>query len=193
MKLRKVKVMYLKNPVAFVFLILLVSCTFVLFISVLRLPEAPSVTSFRSKEEKRKISTDERIGKFGEMVIQMLPEDLAFTVFLPSEKAFERDLRLDLNDSLIGEKGSDTYAVLTRILGFSAVPRLIYSDNVSYVKEIDFDSLAGFTLYISRDLDGMIVVNGIRSEKMDLQKGKLVLHTMDGVIMDAEFEQSVLP
>ncbi|KAI5670525.1 hypothetical protein M9H77_10889 [Catharanthus roseus] len=193
MKLRKVKVMYLKNPVAFVFLILLVSCIFVLFISVLRLPEAPSVTSFRSKEEKRKISTDERIGKFGEMVIQMLPEDLAFTVFLPSEKAFERDLRLDLNDSLIGEKGSDTYAVLTRILGFSAVPRLIYSDNVSYVKEIDFDSLAGFTLYISRDLDGMIVVNGIRSEKMDLQKGKLVLHTMDGVIMDAEFEQSVLP
>lgn len=185
------KVTYLKNPVAFVFVVLSVSCAIVTFISVLRLPEAP-VGSFRPNKN-RKISRDVRIEKFGEMVMEMLPEDLAFTVFLPSQRAFERDLGLHLNASLVGEKANDTYAVLTRILGFAAVPRMIYSENVPFVKEIDYDSLTGFTLHISRDVDGRLVVNRVRSERVDLQKNKLLLHIMDGVIMDADFQQSVLP
>jgi hypothetical protein len=48
-------------------------------------------------------------------------------------------------------------------------------------------------LYISKDLDGMLVVNRIRSEKVDLRRGQIVVHIMDGVIMDAEFEQAVQP
>ncbi|KAL3523947.1 hypothetical protein ACH5RR_016781 [Cinchona calisaya] len=184
---------FLKNPVAFVCAILIVSCTFIVFISVLRLPEVP-MGSFRHKEKRIVNGRDESIGKFGEMVIEMLPEDLPFTVFLPSEKAFERILRLRLNDSLVGEKADDTYAILTRILGFSAVPRTINSVNVPYDQEIDFDSLAGFTLYISRDVDGMLVVNRVRAERLNLQKSRNILvHIMDGVIMDADFEHSVLP
>jgi hypothetical protein len=38
----------------------------------------------------------------------MLPQDLAFTVFVPSQRAFERDLRLRVKDSLVGEKMNDT-------------------------------------------------------------------------------------
>lgn len=183
---------FLKNPVAFVCAILCVSCALVLFVSVLRLPDAP-IASFRPKD-RRAVGRYEKVGKFGEMVIEMLPEDLPFTVFLPSEKAFERDLRLHLNDSLVGDKANDTYAILTRVLGFSAVPRMINSVNVPYGREVDFDSLAGFTLYMSRDADGMLVVNRIRSTNVDLQqRSNILVHIMDGVIMDAEFEQSVLP
>lgn len=181
-----------KNPVAFVCAILCVSCALVLFVSVLRLPDAP-IASFRPKD-RRAVGRYEKVGEFGEMVIEMLPEDLPFTVFLPSEKAFERDLGLHLNDSLVGDKANDTYAILTRVLGFSAVPRMINSVNVPYGREVDFDSLAGFTLYMSRDADGMLVVNRIRSTNVDLQqRSNILVHIMDGVIMDAEFEQSVLP
>ncbi|KAF8402694.1 hypothetical protein HHK36_010782 [Tetracentron sinense] len=69
----------------------------------------------------RKVSKDERLGGFGEMMIEMLPDDLAFTVFIPSEKAFQHNLRLWADDSLVVEKMNDTYAIFSRILGFSAV------------------------------------------------------------------------
>ncbi|KAJ0102524.1 hypothetical protein Patl1_06543 [Pistacia atlantica] len=90
----------------------------------------------------RDVLRDDELGKFVEMMVGMLPEDLAFTVFVPSEKAFERDLRLRVNHDLE---------------------------------------------------DAMLVVNRVKSERVDLKKGKIVVHIMDGVIMDADFEQSVLP
>ncbi|KAL3521185.1 hypothetical protein ACH5RR_019334 [Cinchona calisaya] len=91
---------FLKSPVTF----------------YLRLPEV-STGSFRP-EEKRIISgRNEQKGKFGQMLIEMLPEDLPFAVFLPSEKAFQRDLRLRLDDNLDGGKADDAYAILTRSLG----------------------------------------------------------------------------
>ncbi|CAK9173584.1 unnamed protein product [Ilex paraguariensis] len=113
------------------------------------------------------VSLRPRIGKLGEMILEMLPKDLVFTVFFPSEKAFERDLRLIVNVSLVAEKVNDTYEILTRILGCS--------------------------LYIWKELDGMLVVNRVRSERVDLKKGQIILHIMNGVTMDKEFEQSVQP
>lgn len=137
----------------------------------------------------------QQLGKFGEKMIEMLPNDLAFTVFVPSEEAFERDLKLWANDSLAAEKkmndDDDTYAVLSRILGFSAVPRTIYSSTVDFGKEIDFDSLSGFRLDVRKEVDGMLVVNGVRSRRGDLRRGEIVVHVMDGVIMDADFQQSI--
>ncbi|KAG5608802.1 hypothetical protein H5410_020083 [Solanum commersonii] len=130
------------------------------------------------------------VGKFGEIVIGMLPQDLGFTLFLPSEKAFERDLGLRLGEN---ENENDTYAILTRVLGFSAVPRRIYADDVQVGKEIDYDSISGYTVYVSKDSDGLLIVNRIASEMVDLRRGKIVVHVMDGVIMDPEFEQSVRP
>ncbi|KAK8615165.1 hypothetical protein V6N13_068946 [Hibiscus sabdariffa] len=136
---------------------------------------------------------DNSIGTFGNMMIDMLPEDLAFTVFLPSETAFERDLRLNKSTSLVGGKMSDTYAVISRVLGFSTVPRALDSAMVPAGKEVSYDSLSGLELFVSKDVGGVLVVNGVKLERVDIRRGKLVVHVIDGVIMDAEFKQSVQP
>lgn len=191
---------FLKNSIAFVWSVVLVCCLFVVLISMLRLPEVQTgrraiglygATKTRQSSEKESSSS---IGKFGEMMIEMLPEDLAFTVFVPSERAFERDLRLRINNSFVGEKmNDDTYAIISRVLGFSAVPRTLNSGDLTLGEEISYDSISGFVLYISKDIDGMVVVNRVRSERVDCKRKKIVVHVMDGVIMDAEFEESVQP
>ncbi|KAK0591942.1 hypothetical protein LWI29_010590 [Acer saccharum] len=179
----------LKNSIFLVFVVVSVCCLLVLVLSMHRLPEISLQRPYRTTIN-RKVSTNE-LGKFAEMMLEMLPEDLAFTVFVPSAKAFERDLRLQVNDSLVGDKMNNTDAIISRVLGFSAVPRTLSSVSVPYGEGISYDSLSGFTLYISKGLDGMLMVNRVRSERVDVKKGKLVVHVMDGVIMDAEFEQSV--
>lgn len=190
---------FLKNSIAFVCVFVSVCFLFVVTISILRLPEVPvgsrAVGLYRTaKTGSVSVNEYEKVvGKFGEMMIEMLPEDLAFTVFVPSHKAFERDLRLRVNDSLVGEKMNDTYAVVSRVMGFSAVPRTLSSVMVPVGGEVSYDSISGFPLYITKDIDGMLVVNRIRSERVDLRKREIVVHIMDGVIMDAEFEQSVQP
>ncbi|XP_052184300.1 uncharacterized protein LOC127796274 isoform X3 [Diospyros lotus] len=151
-----------------------------------------NLTSNRLKTTE-KVLVDENVGLFGKMIIEMLPEDLAFTVFVPSRRAFEHDLKLNENDSLAGEMFNNTHAILTRVLGFSAVPRIISSASVPLGEEIRYDSLSGFSLYTSKDPDGMLIVNGVRAEHVDLRKGKIAVHIMDGVIMDAEFERSFQP
>ncbi|KAG6670223.1 uncharacterized protein LOC122291859 [Carya illinoinensis] len=185
----------LKNSIAFVCVVVSICCLFVVIISMLRIPEVPvesgAVGLYRAKKSGKLPESEKIIGRFGEMMMEMLPEDLAFTVFVPSQKAFERDLRLRMNDSMVGEKMNDTYAIVSRILGFSAVPRTLSSVTVPFDREVSYDSISGFTLYISKDTDGMLVVNRIRSERVDLRKGEIVVHVMDGVVMDAEFEQSV--
>ena len=84
-----------------------ISFLLVIFISALRLPD---VNVLMRKGGGAIVSFSPWIGKLGEMILEMLPKDLAFTVFLPSEKAFERDLRLIVNVSLVAEKGNDTYS-----------------------------------------------------------------------------------
>ena len=88
----------MKNSIAFVWLVVLVCCLFVVLISVLRLlePIGRRVTGLYRTRKFRETSENESssIGKFGEMMINMLSEDLAFTVFVPSEGALARDLRL---------------------------------------------------------------------------------------------------
>ncbi|PRQ59373.1 putative FAS1 domain-containing protein [Rosa chinensis] len=177
----------LRNPIAFVLGVVLVCSLVILALTMLRLPDPTTTATTHHSHSDNKLL----IGKFGEMMIEMLPEDLAFTVFLPSEKAFKRDLRLDPSDSFVGEKMNDTYAVVSRVLGFSAVPRSIDSETVAFGKEISYDSISGFVLYITKDEDGRLVVNGVRSERVDLRRKGSLVHVMDGVLMDAEFQQSV--
>ncbi|KAF5800104.1 putative FAS1 domain-containing protein [Helianthus annuus] len=184
-----------KSPIAFIAVIVSVSCFFVLILSVLRLPDV-SVTGgsnnlFKHKKVGKSLKNGDRIGKFGEMMIEMLPGDLSFTIFVPSELAFERDLRLRVNDSLAEEKANDTDAILTRVLSFTVVPWKILSESLSYGEEITCDSLSGLKLYVSKDADKMLLVNGVRSSRVDLRIGEMIVHVMDGVIMEAEFEQSV--
>lgn len=182
MRRRKIGSWKLKNPVKLVCTIVTVSFIIIQIISAIQL----SQSSISSVKRKSTTTNRAKIGEFGETVLKMLPEDLAFTVFLPSEEAIRRDLRLKRNDS-------DSYAVLTRVLGFSSVPRWISSADLERGKQRRYDSISGLNLLVGKDLNGNVVVNGVVSEALDLRIGGIVVHVMDGVVMDAEFEQSVIP
>ncbi|KAI4299443.1 hypothetical protein L6164_032904 [Bauhinia variegata] len=187
----------LKNPITLVSMLVSVSCLLIVILTIFKLPEVSSrkgEMGFYPTVKSRKFSQNVmNLGKFGEMMVEMLPQDLAFTVFVPSEEAFNRDLHLWVNNSLVPEKFNDTYAIISRILGFSAVPRTISSVNVPFGDHVSYDSLSGFPLYISKDIDGMLVANRIRSKIVDVRKMEILIHVMDGVIMDADFEESVQP
>ncbi|KAL8051293.1 hypothetical protein ABFX02_06G138300 [Erythranthe guttata] len=181
--MRRRKIRASKNPLKFVCVIVTVSFIIVQIISALQLTSTISSSPIRVMKPS--------IGELGETVIGMLPEDLAFTLFLPSEEAFRRDLRLDRNDS-------DSYATLTRVLGFSAVPRWISTADLDldleYGEERVYGSISGFDLVVRKGLKGAVVVNGVViSEKKGLRKGSVVVYVIDGVLMDAEFRQSVQP
>ncbi|CAI0443528.1 unnamed protein product [Linum tenue] len=66
---------------------------------------------------KEVFPSDEKHGRFGEMMVGMLPEDLPFTVFMPSARAFERDIGLQAADGDTNSTRNDSYAVVCRILG----------------------------------------------------------------------------
>uniref|UniRef100_A0A7C8ZU41 FAS1 domain-containing protein n=1 Tax=Opuntia streptacantha TaxID=393608 RepID=A0A7C8ZU41_OPUST len=175
------------RPIAIILILVSICCMIVMIMSMLNLPEIPTGHSEIEYQQSSEV------GKFGEMMVEMLPTDLAFTVFVPSEKAFERDLGLRANHSLSPEEWDNTYATVSRVLGFSAVPRKIHSDSIPPGEAKSFDSISGFELYVSKDLEGELVVNGVRSKRVDGKKEEVVVHVMDGVIMDAQFEQSVRP
>ncbi|KAJ1298066.1 hypothetical protein BS78_01G424700 [Paspalum vaginatum] len=139
------------------------------------------------------------LGELGDTMLSMLPTDLPFTVFVPSPDSFRRVLRLQgrpANGSAAvgGDTTTDsdnTYAVLSRVLGFSAVPRrLLAADVPRRVPVRLMDSVSGLRIYASRDDRGALVVNGVRSECVDVVRGLTVVHVMAGVLMDAEFERS---
>ncbi|KAK7276371.1 hypothetical protein RIF29_17510 [Crotalaria pallida] len=194
------KHLFLKHSIALVTIMVSICTLLIVIVTVLKLPEASTKnteTGFHQITTKsRKVSPlqeeDVKLCKFGEMMVEMLPQDLAFTIFVPSEEAFNRDLRLRVNDSLKQDKFNDTYAIVSRVLAFSAVPRALSSVNVRFGELVSYDSVSGFPLYISKDIEGVLVVNRIRSEVVDVRRREIVVHVMDGVIMDADFEQSVL-
>jgi len=188
---------FLKHSIALITILVTVCCIFIITVTFFNLPEPQNKTNrkmgFGPITRSRKFSIqDFNLGKFGEMMVEMLPQDLAFTVFVPSEEAFKRDLRLSVNDSLKQDKFNDTYAIVSRVLGFSVVPRTLCSVDLRFGEIVSYDSLSGFPLFISKDVDGMVVVNRIKSQVVDVRKNEIVVHVLDGVIMDADFEQSVL-
>ncbi|XP_058089382.1 uncharacterized protein LOC131236276 [Magnolia sinica] len=195
--MRKLKRGYLNNSIALVCVIVSASCLLVLLVSMLRLPEISlergRIRSPRLLKFGKRLEEEERLGKLAEVVFGMLPDDLAFTIFIPSEEAFERDVKLWANDSLVEQKANDTFAILSRLLAFSTVPQHLPFFEIPLDREISLDSISGFRLYALRTSDGTLVVNNIQSEWVDLRKGKIIVHVMSGVIMDAEFEQSFRP
>jgi Fasciclin domain len=138
-------------------------------------------------------SGGDQIGRFGDMMVSMLPVDLPFTLFIPSPSAFDKFLKLNPVQSLSPQNYNNTYAIISRVLGFSAVPQHLAAGAVPVRIEVQVDAVSGFKLRVWRDLDGMVVVNGIRSECVNIRKGEVIVHVINGVLMDADFEQSFLP
>lgn len=167
------------------------SCLFVtvsclLFLLNMNLPDI----STSRKMVKIKKYNEPDLGKLGEYMVNMLPDDLAFTVFVPCEDSFEQVLKLSAVESLVDDKMNDTFAVISRVMGFSAVPRHVYSEEVPVMNEVSFDSISGYRLYLWRAYNGTMFVNNVMSEKVDMRKGEIVVHIMKGVVMDSGFAES---
>uniref|UniRef100_A0A1J3I8R3 FAS1 domain-containing protein n=1 Tax=Noccaea caerulescens TaxID=107243 RepID=A0A1J3I8R3_NOCCA len=183
---------FLKNPVFFLFLLITASSLIILIFSFLRLPETPQ----NAGDHLFLRDISDEIGFFGKMMIEMLPEDLVFTAFVPSDKAFSRDLRLKLNSTHPknphGDDGDNTYAVVSRIMSFSVVPYKVEERDIGNDETASYESLSGFTVKIWKKRNGGgLVVNGVETEKIGLKRGKIIVHTIDGVLMDSDFAQSV--
>lgn len=138
---------------------------------------------------RRTSSRELELGELGKLMVAMLPDDLAFTIFTPSEEAFEHVLNLRPNASLVGEV-NNTFAILSRVMGFSAIPRHLPSEAVAVLKEMSFDSVSGYRLYAWKSRNGTLFVNNVKSKRVNMRKGEIIVHLMDGVIMDPEFKQS---
>ncbi|KAL4188410.1 hypothetical protein AMTRI_Chr08g202260 [Amborella trichopoda] len=166
---------------------------FMIFLSVFKLPEASENGDPLSLGilNLHKRFQDYHFGVIGEIMLSMLNEDLPFTLFLPSEAAFERLLKINVNGTSVYNKENNTDVILSRVLGFSVIPIKLRSEDVPLTREISFDSLAGFELNIMRLPEKVLSVDNVRSERVDMRRGEIIVHVMDGVIMDAEFAQSM--
>ena len=54
--------------------------------------------------------------------------------------------------------------MISRVLGFSAVPRILDSATVPAGEKDPYDSLSGFTLFILKGVGGVLVVNGVKPD-----------------------------
>lgn len=170
-----------------------------------------SSTLLRPRKFLEKKPEDPDLGVFGELMISFLREDLPFTIFVPSASSFQsmfqtmnREaanvsdsyLKVGSNDSRTDSdlKPSDgTFAVVSRLFGFCAIPRRILSSMVPVHGEVALESVSGYRLHVSRQTGGALLVNNLVSNRVDMTRGSIIIHLVDGIIMDAEFEQSLLP
>ncbi|CAA6655114.1 unnamed protein product [Spirodela intermedia] len=178
------------HVISFASLCLLLSLWSLLLLLNAHLPDLPPGPYKLLRTEETK---DVQLGKLGEMMISMLPDDLPFTLFVPSESAFQGVLQLNSSDSLLDQKVNETFAILSRVMGFSTVPLRLASREVPTRKEVLLDSVSGFRLHAHRRPDGALIVNNVRAELADITRGEIMIHIMSGVLMDAEFEQSFRP
>jgi hypothetical protein len=87
----------------------------------------------------------------------MLPKDLTFTVFVLSPRTFHRVIGLQQghNASTAAEGDSDdhNYTVLSRVLGFSTVPRLVLAVDAlpCGATRLALDSVSGLRIHTYRD------------------------------------------
>jgi hypothetical protein len=154
------------------------------------------------------------LGPFGDLMLSFLPPDLAFTIFIPTPAAFgslmeaiggdepsgnasDRDpgggLRSNASYSL--QEGKRDHALISRIFGFSAAPiRMVSSMIPSAGTMVEIESLSGFRLNLVRALpEGTLLVNNLVCSTVDISRGPTVIHLVEGVLMESEFERSVMP
>ncbi|KAG9453892.1 hypothetical protein H6P81_006796 [Aristolochia fimbriata] len=195
--MKKVKRNSSNSFIGFILILVTAMSIVILTVSVTKLPdttlERGNFGFPRALKYGKWLKEEEKLGRLGSMMVAMLPVDLAFTIFVPSEKAFESELQLRASTSLMEHEANNTSAILSRVLSFSAVPQHLPSTMVPFGGEILLDSISGLRLFASRRADSVLVVNGVSAEHVDIKKGEAIVHIMNGVIMDAEFEQAFEP
>jgi len=135
------------------------------------------------------------VGVFGDAMVAMLgTTEEPFTVFVPSHAAFRnasamfrKGEGLDVSDA-----NSAAYAVMSHLLSFSAVPKSILSKHIPFGKEVVYEAISGFLISLTRVRGKGLLVNNITCAETDLRRGRLVIHVVNGVVMDSEFAQSMV-
>lgn len=196
-------------------IVLTVAATVFLFIVALEMyalaPVLPSDFSSNSavhQEASSRLSKETapdgslHLGLFGETMVAMLGStDLPFTIFVPSKATFQKFFRIfpELSDeqaeksSLVisADNNSDVYAALSRVFSFSAIPKPIFSHDLSEEQEIEAEALSGYKLYLSRVPGKGVLVNNLVCEFTDLRRGRVVMHVVNGVLLDPAFRRSM--
>lgn len=196
-------------------IVLTVAATVFLFIVALEmyalapvLPSGFSSNSALHQEASSRLSKETapdgslHLGLFGETMVAMLGStDLPFTIFVPSKATFQKFFRIfpELSDeqaeksSLVisADNNSDVYAALSRVFSFSAIPKPIFSHDLSEEQEIEAEALSGYKLYLSRVPGKGVLVNNLVCEFTDLRRGRVVMHVVNGVLLDPAFRRSM--
>ncbi|KAG6558244.1 hypothetical protein Mapa_000427 [Marchantia paleacea] len=197
---------------------MIVVCGIYLFIPPPLESSSETIMPFRLGRELGERAGGRKLGRFGTMMVEMVAQDLPFTIFVPIEAAAERLARscarnVDVMENEIvqrGDTGEATAtnttrksadreasisrclnAVVSRIMSFSTVPKRLKSSAVPEGREIELESLSGYKLYLARDPRRGLVVNNHTFVAADIGNGLLVIHIIDGVLMDSMFERSV--
>ncbi|KMZ68503.1 Fasciclin-like domain-containing protein [Zostera marina] len=178
--------------------ILLLICILLLLNSNLPDPPTDGGRNGGPKTKRKKAEGEEsRIGTLGETMVRMLPDDLPFTVFVPSSESFKTVLNIIEEPQAKSNLSNDTLAILSRLMGFSTVPHHLLSQDLLISQKQTFDSVSGFKLRVNKKhlKDGRtatLVVNSINSIYVDIRMPKTdtIVHIMDGVIMDPQFALS---
>lgn len=181
--------------------LLAVTLVFTLFI-MHGLPPSPSSSRHRLLLLS-KPTVEPAVGRYGELMLTFLRPDLPFTVFIPKQSSFESMLLASnprfntsgtVSPNSTNDEEENNYAVISRVFGFSAVPKRILSGMVPFKGEMAVESVSGFRLNVARlPTTGTLVVNNLACIAVDIIKESIVIHFVDGVLMDSEFEQSVAP
>ncbi|RVW60835.1 hypothetical protein CK203_033534 [Vitis vinifera] len=120
----------------------------------------------KAKQRNQRGFNDESIGKFGEMMLEMLPQDLAFHDLRPFRKSFPTGFEAT-SESESGGRADERY--LRRAFSLYLVsrpfPAAVFQNDALWKRNSSIGT------------DGYA-------------EGEIVVHIMDGVIMDFEFEQS---
>ncbi|CAI5526056.1 unnamed protein product [Closterium sp. Naga37s-1] len=156
-----------------------------------RIADADTKTGSSGSHNGKEDSPDSggKLQIFSGAMAGMLSTDEPFTLFAPSD-----DFLLDI--SSVFHKYPRTKELidpmLSRLVGYSAVPRRIPAADIPLGAFERLESITGFIINVGRDpRTGRIFANGVPSKQVDILEGQLVVHLIDGMLGPLDFVESV--
>ncbi|KAL3688546.1 hypothetical protein R1sor_014855 [Riccia sorocarpa] len=159
-----------------------------------------TLDSTKTPEGELEMQETRDLGRFGNRMVNMVADDLPFTLFVPTEEAMAKLVRscgrrvkeslaesntLNKTEERRASESRCLSAVVSRVMSFSTVPMQIFSSEIVEGKEVALETLSGYKLYLALDPRRGFVVNNFTLVDVNISKGQLVIHMTDGVLMDS--------
>ncbi|GAB2251677.1 hypothetical protein Droror1_Dr00004524 [Drosera rotundifolia] len=111
-------------------------------LSLLKIPKFDlTIQSHHQIKQESHSLKSSSTSRFGHMMLEMLPLDLPFVVFVSTEASFKRDLGLEWNESASVEERDNVVAIVSRVVGFSSVARKVRADSVVIGGLVEYESV----------------------------------------------------